>query len=97
MLDVGVHEHSLFILLGKNVSQFFTRHLAGIYPNHVRCVHYSMYGKGYSDAEWVEKSWTILEKHYRATKSAFNTLEFVQNDSMRDQLQKLKDKQNWGR
>lgn len=94
MFDVGAHEHSLFILFGKDVAQFFTRHLAGIYPNHVSCAHYSNYGEGYSDAEWVEKSWTTLEAHYEATRATFNTLEFVRNDLMRHQLQKLKDKQN---
>lgn len=95
MQEVGVHEHALFILFGGNVTHFFKDHLARFYPNHVSCAHYSMYGKGYSDAEWVEKTWAILEAHYRATKSAFNTLEFARNDLMRDQLQKLKDKQSW--
>ncbi len=94
MFDVGAHQHSLFILFGNDVTQFFTRHLAGIYPNHVGSAHYSNYGKGFSDAEWVEKSWTTLEAHYEATRASFNTLEFVQNDLMRHQLQKLKDKQN---
>jgi hypothetical protein len=92
MLDVGVHEHSLFILFGRSVAQFFTRHLARVYPNHVSCAHYSVYGKGYSDAEWVEKSWTILEAHCRATKVTFNTLEFSRSDLMCEQLQKLKDR-----
>jgi len=94
MFDVGAREHSLFILFGKDVAQFFTSHLAGIYANHVSCAHYSNYGKGFSDAEWVEKSWTALEAHYKATRATFNTLEFVRNDLMRHQLQKLKDKQN---
>lgn len=94
MFDVGAHEHSLFILFGNDVAQFFTRHLAAIYPNRVRCAHYSTYGKGFSDGEWVEKSWRTLEKHYEATRATFNTLEFVRNDLMRHQLQKLKEKQN---
>jgi hypothetical protein len=79
MCDVGAHEHSLFILLGNHVEQLFKEHLAGIYPNHVSCAHYSNYGKGFSDAESVEKTW--------------NTLEFARNDMMRRQLQELKDKQ----
>jgi hypothetical protein len=91
MLDVGVHKHSLFILFGQRVSQLFKRHLAGTYPNHVSCSHYSSRG---SDAEWVDEAWSKLEARYEATKSVFDTLEFVRNDSMRDRLQKLRDKQN---
>ena len=91
MCDLGAHEHSLFILFGKDVAQFFANHLAAIYPNHVSCAHYSNYGKGFSDAEWVDKSWTTLEAHYEATRTTFNTFEFVRNELMRHQLQKLKD------
>jgi len=60
----------------------------------VSCAHYSTYGKGYSDAEWVEKAWTILEAHYAATRATFNTVEFVRNDLMKNQLRTLKDKAN---
>jgi hypothetical protein len=89
--EVGTHQHSLFILFGKDVARFFTKHLAEIYPNHVRCKHYSARG---TDAEWVEQSWTTLQRHYAATRASFNTLEFVRNDLMTDQLHTLKDKQN---
>ena len=94
MFDVGADEHSLFILFGNDVAQFFKTHLALIYPNHVSCAHYSNYGKGFSDAEWVEKTWTTLEKHYEATRAPFNTSAFVRTPVMSDQLQKLKAKQN---
>lgn len=66
MVDVGVREHSLFILFGRDVAQFFTRYLAGIYPNHVRCAHYSSWC---SDAEWVEKSWDNSTRTLRRDKS----------------------------
>jgi len=89
MRDVGVTERSLFILFGKKVSQLFRKHLANVYPNYVSCVHYSMYGKGFSDAGWVEKTWAVLEAHSRETRATFNTLEFVRNDLMKEQLQKL--------
>jgi len=56
MHDVGVREHALFILFGKDAADLFRSHLAGIYPNHVKCPHYSMYGKGWTDAEWVDKA-----------------------------------------
>jgi hypothetical protein len=90
MDDVGVHEHSLFILFGKDVRELFTTHLACIYPNHVSYWHYSYIGV--NDSKWVEGLWPLLDAHSQATKSRFNTLEFVQNVSMRDQLQKLKEK-----
>lgn len=94
MLEVGVQKHSLFILFGEKVFKLFKSHLASIYPNFVRCVHYSMYGKGYSDAEWIERTWKTLEEHCGGTMPDYKTLEFVRNDPMIAQLQKLKDNQN---
>lgn len=90
MDDLGVNQQTLFILFGGEVKRLFTEWLAGIYPNHVSCPHYSRRG---TDAEWVEESWAILEKHYYATRPAGN-LRFTQNDSMRNQLERLKLKQN---
>lgn len=86
MHDVGVEEHALFVLFGKVAAHFFASHLAGVYPNHVKCPHYSMYGKGYTDAEWVAKVWTILEKHYESTKPKFNTPEFRRSELMKGWL-----------
>ena len=37
MRDVGVHEHSLFILFGRDVTKLFRSQLACLYPNYVRC------------------------------------------------------------
>jgi hypothetical protein len=64
MHDVGVQEHALFILFGNDTAHFFRNHLAGVYPNHVKCPHYSRYGIGSTDAEWVDKVWTILEVEF---------------------------------
>ncbi len=90
MQNLGAQEHTLFILFGGDANRIFTNYLADIYPNHVKIPHYSSRG---TDAEWVEKSWDVLEEHCVATKSSFNTLEFTRNDLMRGQLKKLKDKQ----
>lgn len=89
---VGVRRESLFVLFGKKVSKLFARHLATIYPNNVSCPHYSKYGKGYTDAEWVEKVWKILTVHSQRTKQAFNTLGFARNDQMTHQLRALRHK-----
>lgn len=94
MHDVGVQQHDLFILFGGDVTQVFTKHLARTYPNYVSCPHYSMYGKGYSDAEWVEKTWRIVEEHHRGTKSTFNTLAFAVSEIMKHQLQTLRESRN---
>jgi hypothetical protein len=93
MGGVGVHEHSLFILFGNKVEQLFAAHLGVVYPNHVKCPHYSSYGKGYTDSEWVEKTWSILEAHCRSTKAAFNTLPFVRTELMVARLGALKAQQ----
>jgi len=90
MHDLGVQESSLFILFGRTATQVFTSQLGHIYPNYVKCTHYSMYGKGYTDAEWVKDTWRILGKHYQATSSNFNTLEFAVSDAMRADWEKLK-------
>jgi hypothetical protein len=92
MHDVGVQQYDLFILFGADVTNVFTTHLARIYPNYVRCPHYSMYGRGYSDAEWVEKTWRTLEEHHEATKATFNTLAFVMTEMMTDQLHALRER-----
>ena len=94
MHDVGVQQHDLFILFGGDVTHVFRKHLVRIYSNYVSCPHYSMYGKGYSDAEWVDKTWRIVEEHHRATKATFNTLAFTVNEMMNHQLQTLRERRN---
>jgi hypothetical protein len=74
MNDLGAHQHSLFILFGKDVRNLFTEHLANVYPNYVACPHYSRWG---TDKAWVSDVKDILEKHYIETKSKFNTLPFA--------------------
>src|SRR5262249_14827578 len=93
MGDVGVHELSLFILFGKSVAELLAAHLGPFYPNHVSCPHYSKYGEGYTDCEWVEKTWTILEAHFRATQAVFNTPPFFRDELMVARLQALKAQQ----
>jgi hypothetical protein len=88
MRHVGVSQHALFILFGHDVTRLFRKHFAH-YPNCVSCAHYSMYGRGYGDADWVGKAWATLEAHSRETRPVFNTLDFAQNDMMRVQLQRL--------
>jgi hypothetical protein len=89
MDDLAVNKQALFILFGGDVKRLFVERLAGVYTNYAACPHYSRRG---TDAEWVEASWVILEEH-RLTTGA-DTPPFSRNDSMRNQLQKLKHKQN---
>lgn len=91
MDDLAVNKQALFILFGGDVKRLFVERLAGVYPNYAACPHYSRRG---TDAEWVEDSWVILEEHRLTTGADANTLPFSRNDSMRNQLQRLKDKQN---
>jgi hypothetical protein len=91
MDDLGVNKQSLFILFGGEVNRLFADWLAGTYPDYVACPHYSRRG---TDAEWVEDSWVILQERDATTRASSNTLPFSRNDSMRNQLQKLKHKQN---
>ncbi|HEY5073510.1 MAG TPA: hypothetical protein VII34_02360 [Pyrinomonadaceae bacterium] len=91
MDDLGVNKQALFILFGGDVKRLFANWLASIYPNYAACPHYSRRG---TDAEWVEDSWVILEERDATTRASSNTLPFSRNDSMRNQLQKLKHKQN---
>ena len=86
MGDLGANDQTLFILFGRPVTRIFQRYLAGSYPNHVRCTHYSMYGTGYTDAEWVAKTWRILEEHYRKTFSNFKTPQFEIDNEMQTEL-----------
>ena len=88
MNDLGANNRTLFILFGGEVTKLFNTYLAGKYPNHVGCPHYSMYGKGYTDAEWVEKAWSILE-HRRATATACDAGKFLVTTRMRADLAKL--------
>ena len=88
---LGVNKQSLFILFGGEVKLLFADWLAGTYPNYAACPHYSRRG---TDAEWVEDSWVILEERYATTRAGSNTLRFSRNDSMENQLQKLKHKQS---
>lgn len=89
MDDVGAKDESLFILFGHRAARLFGHHLGAEYPNYVYCPHYSMYGKGYTDAGWVAKTWHILEEHYRATATRFATPEFRVTDEMTNELEKL--------
>ncbi len=66
---VRVHKHSLFILFGKTVAELFATHLGADYPNQVYCPHYAY--RGYTDCEWVKKTWSKLEAHLRE-KRVFN-------------------------
>jgi hypothetical protein len=94
MDDVGVQKHALFILFGKQAAKIFENRLADVYPNHVRCPHYSRRG---TDAQWVDEVWTILEKHSIRPESnarGFTTPEFSRNELMLGRLQQLKEKQN---
>jgi hypothetical protein len=70
MDDLCANTHTLFILFGRQVTELFNTHLAETYPNRISCPHYSMYGKGYTDAQWVEKVWSILKSNSRATTTA---------------------------
>jgi hypothetical protein len=90
MHDLDANDQTLFILFGRRVTRIFQTHLAGSYPNHVSCPHYSMYGIGYTDAEWVAKTWRILEEHYRATFGAFNMPPFQIDDEMQTELDLLR-------
>jgi len=65
MKDLGANDHTLFILFGGRVTKMLSTYVARTYPNQISCPHYSMYGKGYTDAEWVEKVWSILESRSR--------------------------------
>jgi hypothetical protein len=82
MRDIGATDRTLFVLFGQPVTRLFRKHLALIYPNNVSCVHYSMYGTGFSDAEWVAKTWRTLEEHSHATADRFDTLPFFVDASM---------------
>jgi hypothetical protein len=90
MDELGVNKDALFILFGGDVKRLFAKWLACTYPNYAACSHYSRRG---TDAEWVEDSWAILEEHYVTTRAQAKTLQFSPNDSMSNQLQKLKLKQ----
>ena len=90
MIDVGVDENALFILFGRRVTRLFQTYLAGTYRNHVGCPHYSMHGKGYSDAEWVAKTWRLLEEHSRHAATHFNPPPFTVTEAMRIDLEMLR-------
>ena len=84
MSDLGVQGNALFILWGQHVQELWGDNIhAGYlhrhYPNHVACSHYSNYGKGNTDREWVEETQKRLEVHYKLSKPKYNTLEFVRN------------------
>ncbi len=85
MRHVGVRRETLFILFGKRVTDLFVKHLASDYPNHISCRHYSNYGKGYTDAEWVSNTWQILEACARRALDS-SAPEFVVTDEMRNDL-----------
>lgn len=73
---LGIHRHALFILFGDKAKYLFSTYLGDIYPNYVRCTHYSYYGV--SDELWRSDVQETLEKHYDDTRSKFNTLKFAQ-------------------
>jgi len=77
MNDLRVQAHSLFILFGKDAQRLFSDYLGKVYPNFVACPHYSNYGRGYSDEEYLRKLWEKLEKHFTDTRLKFNTPEFT--------------------
>ncbi len=89
MKDLGATNRTLFILFGREATKLFNMYLAAKYPNHVSCPHYSMYGKGYTDAEWVEKAWSILESHSNATATDCDAGKFLVTTRMRADLAKL--------
>jgi hypothetical protein len=77
MNDLGVQAHALFILFGKDAERLFIDYLGKFYPNFVACPHYSNYGKGYSDEEYLHKLWDKLERHFTDTRLKFNTPKFT--------------------
>ena len=89
MKDLGANDHTLFILFGGQVTKLFNTHLAETYPNRISCPHYSMYGRGYTDAQWVEKVWSLLESNSRAMTAACDAPKFFVNDAMRASLARL--------
>ena len=89
MKDLGANNHTLFILFGGRVAKLFSTHLAETYPNRISCPHYSMYGKGYTDAEWVEKVWSILGSDSRAMATGCDAPKFSASDEMRASLARL--------
>lgn len=91
MDELGVNKAALFILFGGDVKRLFAKWLACTHPNYAACSYYSRRG---TDAVWVEDSWSILEEHYVTTRAQAKTLQFSPNESMSNQLQKLKLKQD---
>jgi hypothetical protein len=89
MNDLGANTHTLFILFGGQVTELFNTHLAETYPNRISCPYYSMYGKGYTDAQWVEKVWSILKSNSSATATACDAPQFFVSTRMSADLAKL--------
>jgi hypothetical protein len=86
MKDLGANTHTLFILFGREVTARFNRDLAETYPNRISCPHYSMYGRGYTDVQWVEKVWSLLESNSRAMATGCDAPKFFVSDEMRASL-----------
>ncbi len=86
MKNLGTNNHTLFILFGGQVTKLFNTHLAETYPNRISCPHYSMYGRGYTDARWVEKVWSLLESNSQEMATVCNVPKFFVSDEMRASL-----------
>lgn len=89
MKDLGANIHTLFILFGREVIARFNRYLAETYPNRISCPHYSMYGRGYADVQWIEKIWSLLESNSRAMATGCDAPKFLVGDEMTASLARL--------
>lgn len=87
MNDVGAKAATFFILFGRKVERLFGDYLGRDHPNYVYCPHYSMRS---TDADWVARTWRILEEYSRATAKKFGTPEFLIDDEMRSELERLR-------
>lgn len=73
---LGANKSTLFVLFGQKTQMLFINELIFYFNNIVTCTHYSYYGKGFTDEEWVEKTASKLKKHYQKTRELFNTKKF---------------------
>jgi len=89
MKDLGAKPEALFILFGGNVTRVFNKYLSEKFPNRISCTHYSMFGRGFTDAEWVEKVWSILESKSQVATTASEAPAFVVSNKMRAELTRL--------
>ena len=85
--DLGANIGTLFVLFGDKVTANFDTHLAKTYPNRISCRHYSSWG---TDADWVEKVWSLLESNSRAMATGCDAPKFFVSDEMRASLARLR-------